>query len=73
MHSTTTFSGQKLRDRRKAQGVSRDTLAFCVGRTVGTIANYERGLTSPPADVLAELARFLECPVEELFEEASDD
>ena len=72
MHSIHSFSGKKLRDRRKVRRVSRDTLAFCVGRTVGTIANYERGFTFPPADVVAEMASYLECRVEDLFEDAPD-
>lgn len=62
------FSGNHLRAKRKAARISRDTLAFCVGRTTQTIGNYERGFTRPSADVLIEIARYLECPVEDLFE-----
>jgi transcriptional regulator with XRE-family HTH domain len=67
-----TFSGQKLRDLRKRAHLSRDVLAFVVGRTVGSIANYERGITTPSADVLAELAEYLDCAPDDFFESEDD-
>jgi transcriptional regulator with XRE-family HTH domain len=62
------FSGCKLRELRKGAKLNRDTLAFAVGRTVGSIGNYERGLTSPSAEVLAALAEHLDCAPEDFFE-----
>jgi transcriptional regulator with XRE-family HTH domain len=61
------FSGHALRARRRHLGLSRDVLAFTVGRTVGSIANYERGLTTPSAETLAALADFLQCAVQDFF------
>jgi transcriptional regulator with XRE-family HTH domain len=48
-----TFSGDALRARRKQLNLSRTLVGFAVGRTVDSIANYERGLTTPSADVVA--------------------
>ena len=62
-----TFSGQALRARRKQQRLNRDILAFAVGRTVGSIGNYERGLTTPSAEVLARLAEHLDCSPESFY------
>lgn len=62
-----TFSGRALRARRKQAGLSRDILAFGVGRTVGSIANYERGLTTPSAEIVARLAHIIRCEPGDLF------
>ena len=65
-----SFSGQRLRELRKAARLSRTVLAFGVGRTVDSIANYERGLTTPSADVLARLAEHLDCSPEDFFDDS---
>ncbi len=63
------FSGERLRERRKQLKLSRDVLAFAVGRTVDSIGNYERGFTTPSAEVLVRLAEHLECDLDDLFED----
>jgi transcriptional regulator with XRE-family HTH domain len=65
----TQFSATSLRTLRKAAGVNRDVLAFAVGITTGSIANYEQGRTVPSAEVLARLADYLDCGVADFFEE----
>ena len=57
---------------RRRAGVSRDSLAFAVGLTTGSIANYEQGRTSPSAEVVARIAAFLDCEIADLFERAND-
>jgi transcriptional regulator with XRE-family HTH domain len=61
------FSGERLRERRKQAKLNRDVLAFAVGRTVGSIANYERGITTPSAEVLALFAEYLDCTPDDFF------
>jgi transcriptional regulator with XRE-family HTH domain len=68
MSARRSFSGSRLRDLRRDAHTSRTVLAFAVGRTVDSISNYERGLTTPSADVLARLADFLGCSPDEFFE-----
>jgi transcriptional regulator with XRE-family HTH domain len=63
-----TFSPDALRARRKALEFSREEVAFAIGRTVVTIANWECGRTTPSADDLANLARYLCCDLIELYE-----
>jgi transcriptional regulator with XRE-family HTH domain len=67
-----TFSGESLRARRKHYNLSRTVLAFAVGLTVDSIGNYERGFTTPSAEVLARLCEYLECSPNDLFEEVVD-
>lgn len=57
---------------RRRVGVSRDVLAFAVGRTTGSIANYEQGKTVPSAEIVAEIAAFLDCKVGDFFEEVAE-
>lgn len=75
MSARKVFSPTALRSRRKQKKVSRDLLAFAVGRTVGTIGNYERGFTTPSAETIAALAHNLDCDPGDLFEaqNGSDD
>ena len=67
------FSGTTLRARRTELGLSRDFVAWAVGRTVGSIANYETGATTPSADIVAALADVLEITPADLFDQASVD
>lgn len=73
MSVRTQFSANSLRTLRKAAGVNRDILAFAVGLTTGSIANYEQGRTVPSAEVLGQLADVLECAVSDFFEERASD
>jgi transcriptional regulator with XRE-family HTH domain len=57
-----------VRARRKALKFSREATAFAIGRTVITIANWECGRTTPNADDLANVARFLCCELDDLYE-----
>jgi transcriptional regulator with XRE-family HTH domain len=68
-----TFSGPTLRARRKQLRLSRTVVAFAVGRTVDSIANYERGLTTPSAEVLARIAEYLDCSPNDLYEREAVD
>jgi transcriptional regulator with XRE-family HTH domain len=65
----TRFSPTALRTLRKQARVSRDVLAFAIGRTTGSIANYEQGKTAPSAEIVAEIADYLDCELSDLFEE----
>lgn len=69
MSVRTRFSATALRTLRKRAGLSRDLLAHGVGRTTGSIANYEQGHTVPSAEILSRLAELLDCDVSDFFEE----
>jgi len=66
-----TFSPDRLRAARKRANLNRETLALCIGRTVVSVGNYERGTTVPPEDVLAQLARILGVSPDELLEDGA--
>lgn len=66
------FSASALRTLRKQAGLNRDVLAFAIGRTTGSLANYEQGRTVPDAEIVARIAAYLDCSVDDLFEDVRD-
>lgn len=56
-----------IRARRKAAGLSIETLAGTLGVTRQTIYNWESGARLPAADVLPEIARALGCSIDDLY------
>lgn len=65
------FSGAKLRKVRESRGLSRMALARLIP-TIGpwTIMRYELTETTPDANRVLELARALNCPVEDFSDAA---
>ncbi|MBI2874383.1 MAG: helix-turn-helix transcriptional regulator [Firmicutes bacterium] len=57
----------RLRELRKAQGMTQEKLARAVGTTRQTIHSLERGKTCPSSPLLFKLACCLGVGVEELF------
>jgi transcriptional regulator with XRE-family HTH domain len=62
------FRGSLLAARRRAAGYSRERLGVAAGRSLGSIAEYEKGRLSPPGDVLGVMASALGCTVDDFFE-----
>ncbi|MFM9790145.1 helix-turn-helix transcriptional regulator [Streptomyces turgidiscabies] len=63
------FSGQLLRETRKAAGISIARLAIGVDRSVYTIQEYERGRATPSVPTLVAMADALGRPVDDLLVE----
>ncbi|MFJ1536371.1 helix-turn-helix domain-containing protein [Streptomyces mirabilis] len=63
------FSGQLLRETRRAAGVSIEQLAISIGRSAYSIQEYQRGRVTPPIDVIAAMADVLGRPIEALLED----
>lgn len=61
------FSGPALRRARISAGLRPEQLAVAVGRSVYSISAYERGVATPPVDVLAILADTLGVSVDDLL------
>ena len=55
------YSGGEMRRLRQEAGKSREMVAVVIERSVPSIASYEYGTTTPPADVLARIAGALGC------------
>ena len=53
--------------RRKALGMSQADLAELVGCTSQAVGMWERGETLPAADRLPDIARALQCSVDDLY------
>lgn len=62
------FSGQRLRERRKAARVPGERLAYESGRSLYSIAAYESGRSVPSAEVVARMADVLGCEPGDFFE-----
>jgi transcriptional regulator with XRE-family HTH domain len=63
------FLGQKLRKLRKEQNLTQLELAQQVGITNGQISTIERGVSSPSLATLHRIARALNVPMTEFFED----
>ena len=62
-----SFEPSKLSTARSEKGMKPEVLAYKAGVTRQTIDNYERGKTSPPADVLSKIALALDKPINFFF------
>lgn len=63
------FSGQRLRETRKAAGISIERLAVTIGRSAYSIQEYERGRVTPPINVIADIADTIGRPIDDLLTE----
>ena len=65
----TVYLGQKLRKLRKEQNLTQLELAQQVGITNGQVSTIERGVSSPSLATLHRIARALNVPMQEFFED----
>ncbi len=65
--------GQRLRNLRRARGLSLEAVASSTGLSIGFISQVERGLSSPSLRVLALLADTLQIGIGGLFEATLDE
>ncbi|WP_406345522.1 helix-turn-helix domain-containing protein [Streptomyces sp. NBC_00648] len=63
------FSGQRLRETRKAAGISIERLAITISRSAYSVQEYQRGRVTPPITVIAAIADALGRPIEDLLVE----
>lgn len=52
---------------RKKQGLSQVQLAEILNVTQGAVSQWEMGLSNPKSEILPELAKALNCTIDELF------
>jgi len=58
---------------RRKQGLSQAQLAEKLNITQGAVSQWEMGLSKPKSEILPELAKALNCTIDELFKENSDE
>ncbi len=58
---------------RKKQGLSQVQLAEKLNITQGAVSQWEMGLSKPKSEILPELAKALNCTIDDLFEEVKID
>lgn len=58
---------KNLKALRKARGMSQTELAELLGVTFGAVSAWELGLKYPSADKLPDIARSLQCTIDELY------
>ena len=61
--------GDRLKEARKAAGISQEELAALVGVSKGAIGNYETGRSSPIEPVLIKLMRVLKVDANYLYQD----
>lgn len=64
------FSGSRLVEARECAGMRREEVALRVGRSVYTVASWERGDSTPTAKLIERLADVLGVDPGDLFEQA---
>lgn len=64
--------GIRLKDQRKAKGLTQDGLAEVVNRSTEAISKFERGITYPTVELLIDLAEKLDTTVDFLLDSKSD-
>lgn len=67
MNPSYSFSGTRLRQRRKELGLSCPHVAVATGRSVETIRNYEAGRSTPSAEVVGLMASVLEWSPDDFY------
>ena len=70
-HSLDVAIGHRIRERRRAKGISQQALAQAVGVTFQQIQKYERGANRVSASMLSRIAGTLNSPVSEMFGEVN--
>ncbi|MFA5528410.1 MAG: helix-turn-helix transcriptional regulator [Peptostreptococcales bacterium] len=58
---------------RKKQGLSQVQLAEKLNITQGAVSQWEMGLSKPKSEILPELAKALNCTIDDLFKEVKID
>ena len=66
MDKLANIVGVRISAYRRAKGLSQEDLADLAGRSVFTISQLERGVNAPNLATLIDLARALECGIDEL-------
>ena len=59
----------RIRQFRKAAGITQSDLASAIGKTTACICQYETGVHTPPISVAKKIAVVLGCKWNELFED----
>jgi transcriptional regulator with XRE-family HTH domain len=59
--------GTALRKRRKILGLTLQEVAARAGTTQGAVSHIERGIRQPSAEMLARLAKALDCSVDQVL------
>ncbi|MDD9911943.1 MAG: helix-turn-helix transcriptional regulator [Alphaproteobacteria bacterium] len=67
-HPIDIHVGQRLKQQRKLQGISQESLAKQLGITFQQIQKYENGTNRISASKLYELSQILKAPVQFFFE-----
>ena len=62
------YLGAKVREARRAQGLTQEQLAELIEKTVETVSNIERGHTFAGLKTLERIAQCLETPLQDFFE-----
>ncbi|MGN1165115.1 MAG: helix-turn-helix domain-containing protein [Lachnospiraceae bacterium] len=61
--------GSRIKDLREEKGLSRPELAELLNVTVGSISNYENGISSPKEPILFKIIETLGCDANYLFQD----
>ena len=58
----------KLKQMRKQRDISQEQLAQGIGVTQGAVSQWEAGVFNPSIENLIAIAKFLDCPIDDLID-----
>lgn len=61
------FQGKRLAQTRKVRTMTQKSLAQLIGKTSQTVSQYENDTTTPPAEVVEQISKALQVPIELLY------
>jgi predicted transcriptional regulator len=61
-----------LKELREEAGLSRTTIAYAARRSEQSVSLWERGMVTPPFEVLARVASIIGCQVDDFLDGDSD-
>lgn len=64
--------GSRLKDLRNRRGITQDTLAHRINKSVAAVSGYETNVQTPPTDVVVSIAKALNTSVAYLLDQDDD-
>ena len=64
--------GSRLKELRNKRGITQETLAHRINKSIGAVSGYETNIQTPPTDVVVSIAQVLNTSVAFLLDEDDD-
>ncbi|SFO61622.1 Helix-turn-helix [Pseudomonas syringae] len=66
-HEQPMSIGENIKQKRESMNISQKTLADALGSGINTVASWEKDVSSPPGNKVAEMAKIFGCSTDEIL------